>query len=43
MTLALLRDRISASVEWIATGIAARPKVALMVWLISLAVVAWMV
>lgn len=41
MKLAPLRDRLSARVEWIARQIAARPKGALAVWLVSLVVVAW--
>lgn len=37
MTLASLRDRLSAPLEWIA----ARPKGALVIWLLSLALAAW--
>jgi hypothetical protein len=43
MTLASLRDRAAAPVEWIAAQIAARPKGALVVWIVSLAVIAWAV
>lgn len=41
MTLASLRDRLSAPLEWIAARIAARPKGALVIWLLSLALAAW--
>lgn len=41
MTLASLRDRAAAPVEWIAARIAARPKVALLVWIVSLILAAW--
>jgi hypothetical protein len=41
MTLALLRDRLSAPLEWTANLIAARPKAALIVWIVSLVLVAW--
>jgi hypothetical protein len=41
MTFALLRDRLSAPLEWIASQIAARPKAALMLWAASLALAAW--
>lgn len=41
MTLASLRDRASAPLEWIAAQTAARPKAALIVWIVSLALVAW--
>ncbi len=41
MTLASLRDRASAPLESAATQIAARPKTALVVWVVSLALVAW--
>lgn len=40
MTLASLRDRAAVPLEWTAGQIAARPKAALVVWLVSLAVVA---
>ncbi len=42
MTLASLRDRFFASLEWIASQIAATPKTALAIWLASLVLVAWM-
>jgi hypothetical protein len=42
MTLASLRDRASAPLEWTTAQIAARPKAALAVWMVSLALVAWM-
>lgn len=45
MTLASLRDRLSAPLEWISAQIAARPKAALkaalVIWISSLALVAW--
>lgn len=45
MTLASLRDRLAAPLEWIARQIAAWPKTALttalVTWLVSLIVVAW--
>lgn len=41
MTLASLRDRLSAPLEWVADQIKARPKGALVLWAVSLAVVAW--
>jgi hypothetical protein len=41
MTLASLRERLSAPLEWTAGQIKARPKGALVVWAISLVVVAW--
>ncbi len=40
MTFAALRDRLSVPVEWIANQVAARPKGALVVWLMSLGFVA---
>ena len=43
MTLASLRDRASAPLEWAAAQIKAQPKVALIVWMTSLALVAWAV
>ncbi len=42
MMLALLRERLSASFEWISSQVSARPKTALAVWLASLVLVAWM-
>lgn len=42
MTLASWRDRLSVPLEWIATRIAARPKAALIVWIVSVALAAWM-
>ncbi len=41
MTLTSLRDRASVPVEWIASRIAAQPKAALVVWIVSLALTAW--
>jgi len=41
MTLASLRERLAASLEWTANQIGARPKAALIVWIVSLALVAW--
>ncbi len=41
MTLASLRERLSAPLEWTAGQIAARPKAALVVWIVSVAVAAW--
>jgi hypothetical protein len=41
MTLASLRDRFAVPVVWIARQVAARPYVALAVWIVSLVVVAW--
>lgn len=41
MTLAFLRDRLSAPWEWTANQIAARPKAALIVWAVSFTLVAW--
>lgn len=43
MMLASLRDRLSAPLEWIAAQVAARPKGALMIWIVSLALAAWVV
>lgn len=43
MTLASLRDRLSAPLKWIAAQVAARPKGALMIWIVSLALAAWVV
>jgi hypothetical protein len=42
MTVALVRDRFSTSLAWIASQIAARPKCVLAIWLASLVLVAWM-
>lgn len=41
MTLASLRDRLSAPVDWTASQVAARPKAALIAWIASLALTAW--
>ena len=41
MTLASLRERLSAPLEWSAARVAAHPKGALAIWIVSLAVVAW--
>ncbi len=41
MTLAALRDRASVPLEWTAAYIAARPKTALAVWIVSLVCAAW--
>lgn len=41
MTLASLRERFSAPVDWVAAQVAARPKGALVVWMVSLVLVAW--
>lgn len=41
MTLASLRERFSASLEWTAIQIAARPKAVLIVWAVSLVLAAW--
>jgi len=41
MTLASLRDGLAVPLEWIARQIAARPKATLIVWLVSLAIAAW--
>lgn len=41
MNLTSLRDRVSVSAAWVAMQVAARPKVALMVWIASLALAAW--
>jgi hypothetical protein len=43
MTLASLRDGAAVPLEWTAAQIAARPKAALMIWIVSLALVAWAV
>lgn len=43
MTLASLRDHAAAPLEWIAAQVAARPKGALVVWIVSLVIVAWAV
>ena len=40
MTLASLRDRLSAPVEWAASQVAARPKATLITWITSLALTA---
>jgi len=42
MTLASLRDRLAVPLEWTARQIAARPKGALVLWIVSLAVVSWL-
>lgn len=42
MNFTSLRDRLSVPVEWIATRIAGRPKAALIAWILSLALLAWM-
>lgn len=42
MTLASLRDRLSAPLEWTAQQVAARPKGALAIWVVSLVIAAWM-
>lgn len=41
MTLASLRDRFSVPWEYAARHIAAQPKAALIVWALSLVLVAW--
>lgn len=41
MTLASLRERLSAPLEWNAARVAAHPKGALAIWIVSLAIVAW--
>ncbi len=41
MTLASLRDRLSAPLEWTANQIAVRPKAALVIWIVSVALAAW--
>lgn len=41
MTLASLRERLSVPLEWTANRIAARPKAALIVWIVSVALAAW--
>ncbi len=41
MTLASLRDRLSAPLEWTTNQIAARPKAALVVWIVSVVLAAW--
>lgn len=42
MTLASLRERLSVPLEWTAARIAAHPKGALAIWMVSLTVVAWL-
>ncbi|EGP07800.1 hypothetical protein CSIRO_2395 [Bradyrhizobiaceae bacterium SG-6C] len=41
MTLALLRERFFASVNWCATQVSARPKTVLAIWFASLVLAAW--
>ena len=41
MTLASLRDRLAVPLEWITARVAAHPKTALIAWIVSLAIVAW--
>lgn len=41
MTIAGLRERLAAPLEWIAGSIAAHPKATLIAWGVSLALVAW--
>lgn len=42
MTLASLRERFAAPLEWVATRVASHPKIALVMWALSLVLVAWM-
>ncbi|WP_283842517.1 hypothetical protein [Bradyrhizobium sp. G127] len=41
MTLGSLRDRLAVPLEWITARVGAHPKTALIVWIVSLAVAAW--